>query len=55
MSAYKWDFFMGINNILDTEYTSFVQINAPGARYFNPAAGINLYAGMRIGLPFGIK
>ena len=39
--------FFGINNILDSEYSDNVRLNAFGGRYFEPAAGINFYGGLR--------
>ncbi len=39
--------FIGINNIFNTEYSDNVRINAFGGRYYEPAAGINFYGGIR--------
>ena len=39
--------FFGINNLLDTRYSDNVRINAFGGRYYEPAAGINFYGGLR--------
>ncbi|OWY19438.1 TonB-dependent receptor [Sphingobacteriales bacterium UPWRP_1] len=41
--------FFGINNLLNTQYSSFHNLNAPGRRYFNPSPGINYYGGVSIG------
>lgn len=38
----------GINNLLDTSYTSFLQTNGFGGRYFNPAPVRNYYAGITL-------
>jgi iron complex outermembrane recepter protein len=38
--------FAGINNLLNTHYTNFPQLNATAGRYWNPAPGINWYAGV---------
>jgi iron complex outermembrane recepter protein len=37
--------FVGVNNVLDQEYIGSVVINAARGRYYEPAAGRNLYAG----------
>lgn len=42
--------YFGINNLLDQEYTDNVRINAFGGRYFEPAAGFNVYGGIVIDL-----
>lgn len=38
--------FVGLNNLLDEKYFGSVVINAAGARYFEPAPGMNLYLGL---------
>jgi iron complex outermembrane recepter protein len=38
--------FAGINNLLNTQYTNFPQLNAAANRYYNPAPGRNWYAGL---------
>lgn len=35
----------GINNILGTEYSSFLALNATNGRFFNPMPGANFFAG----------
>ncbi|PHN08461.1 TonB-dependent receptor family protein [Flavilitoribacter nigricans] len=42
--------FFGINNLLNTQYSDNVRINAFGGRYYEPAAGINFYGGIRLNL-----
>jgi len=42
--------FFGINNILDETYNDNIRINAFGGRYFEPAAGTNIYGGLRFEL-----
>lgn len=42
--------FFGINNIFDTQYSDNVRINAFGGRYYEPAAGINFFGGVRLNL-----
>ncbi|WP_034230105.1 TonB-dependent receptor [Aquimarina pacifica] len=49
----RYDFFLGVNNILDTKYASQLQINAPSfggnaPRYFYPGVPINIYGGANI-------
>jgi iron complex outermembrane receptor protein len=39
--------FGGVNNLLDTDYFDNIRINAFGNRYFEPAASINVYGGVR--------
>jgi iron complex outermembrane recepter protein len=38
--------FGGINNLLNARYTNFPQLNAAADRYYNPAPGINWFAGL---------
>jgi iron complex outermembrane receptor protein len=38
----------GLNNLADTAYFGNIRINAAGARYYEPAAGMNWYAGLRL-------
>lgn len=38
----------GLNNLADTPYFGNIRINAAGARYYEPAAGLNWYAGARV-------
>jgi iron complex outermembrane receptor protein len=40
--------YAGINNVMDTEYTSFLGLNAAGSRYFNPAPPSNYFGGITI-------
>ncbi|MEQ8953297.1 MAG: TonB-dependent receptor [Gammaproteobacteria bacterium] len=42
--------FIGINNLSDQEYYSNIRINAFGGRYFEPAPGRNVYAGVELRL-----
>ena len=41
--------FLGIENLFDETYNGNVRINANGGRYFEPAPGVNAYAGLRFG------
>lgn len=43
--------FFGVNNVLNTKYTSFLQTNAVAQRYYNPSPERNYFVG--IGLTFG--
>lgn len=45
--AKQWDFFAGIDNLLNQHYSLGNDINALGKRYYNPAPGRNLFAGIR--------
>lgn len=41
--------FAGVRNVLDTRYNTSVVINAFGGRYYEPAAGRTVYAGVTLG------
>lgn len=47
IGAARIDLFAHVENLLDARYTSFVQLNDPGGRYYNPAPGRGFYAGIR--------
>jgi iron complex outermembrane receptor protein len=38
----------GVNNLLNSSYSSFLNLNAAGNKYYNPSAPINLFAGIRL-------
>ena len=40
--------FAGVNNLLDTDYSANVRLNAWGGRHFEPAPGRHFYAGVRM-------
>ena len=42
--------FFGINNVTDTNYNANIRINAFGRRYYEPAPGVNFYAGLNFKL-----
>lgn len=44
------DLFFGINNLFDTSYSLGNDLNASGGRFFQPAAGRNLYGGIALRL-----
>ncbi len=39
---------VGLNNLADTRYSGNIRINAFGGRYYEPAPGMNWYAGLRL-------
>jgi len=41
--------YAGVDNLLDLEYSLGNDLNAPGGRYYNPAAPRNYYAGLSAG------
>lgn len=45
--------FLQVENVLDARYTSWVQVNDPGGRYYNPAPGRSFFLGAN--LIFGRK
>lgn len=47
-STIKLKPYLGVNNFLDQKYSDNIRINAFGGRYFEPAAGINFYGGLRL-------
>ena len=49
-----WAFepFVGLNNVFDQSYSANIRINAFGGRYYEPAPGRNIYAGIRIRYDF---
>jgi iron complex outermembrane receptor protein len=42
------DFFLGIDNALNQKYSLGNDLNALGGRYYNAAAGINFYGGVKL-------
>jgi iron complex outermembrane receptor protein len=47
-SVLRPELFFGINNFTGAKDYSFLRINAPGGRYFNPDHGIFFYGGVNI-------
>lgn len=41
-------FFLHCENLLDARYSSWIQVNDPGMRYYNPAPGRSFFAGIRL-------
>ena len=50
----KLDFgvFGGVNNIQNTSYSSFLQLNGFGGKFYNPSPGRNFYGGINVSLRF---
>ena len=46
--SWRMTIFGGIDNLLNQEYSLGNDLNAFGSRYFNPAAPINFYGGVRV-------
>ncbi|MDZ7642824.1 MAG: TonB-dependent receptor [Woeseiaceae bacterium] len=44
---------LGINNLFNERYNSNIRINAFGGRYYEPAPGRNVYAGVTVGFEPG--
>ncbi|RYF10243.1 MAG: TonB-dependent receptor, partial [Flavobacteriales bacterium] len=42
----RFDFFIGLNNLLNEKYSLGNDLNAVGNRYYNAAAGFNFYTGV---------
>jgi iron complex outermembrane receptor protein len=47
LSWSEFDFFTGINNLLNTTYFDNIRLNAFGGRFYEPAPGRNFYLGTR--------
>lgn len=45
----QWQLFVGVDNALNQTYSLGNDLNAFGARYFQPSAPRNYYAGMKLG------
>ncbi len=48
MKKMKWIPFFGVNNLLNSKYNDNIRINAFGSRFYEPAAGINVFGGVRV-------
>ncbi|MDB3862195.1 TonB-dependent receptor [Flavobacteriaceae bacterium] len=46
----NFDFFGGINNLLDVTYYDNIRLNAFGGRFYEPAPRRNFYLGIQLGL-----
>ncbi|MEO5584209.1 MAG: TonB-dependent receptor [Flavobacteriales bacterium] len=47
--------FLLVENVLDVRYTSFIQLNDPGGRYYNPAPGRSYFGGLSFTFDPGIS
>lgn len=47
--------FLLVENVLDARYTSFIQLNDPGGRYYNPAPGRSYFGGLSYTFDPGIS
>ncbi|MFT6815884.1 MAG: iron complex outermembrane receptor protein [Sphingobacteriales bacterium] len=43
---------VGVNNLFNTNYSSFYQLNAVRDKYYNPSAGINYYGNLGLSYNF---
>lgn len=50
----RLEVFLLVENVLDTRYTSFIQLNDPGERYYNPAPGRSIFGGLSFTFDPGI-
>jgi iron complex outermembrane receptor protein len=41
-------FYFGVRNLLNTKYSSFLQLNGFGGKYYNPAPGRSFYGGVQL-------
>ena len=48
MRNFECSVHAGINNLFDSNYSSFLSLNATGSRYYNPSAPINFFCGMHL-------
>lgn len=46
----SFDIYDGVDNLTDTQYSGFIQVNDAQARFFRPAMGVNYYAGVNLGI-----
>lgn len=49
-STYSLEVFAGVDNALDKKYSLGNDLNAAANRFYNPAAGINFYGGVRLAI-----
>ncbi|MFT4682354.1 MAG: iron complex outermembrane receptor protein [Granulosicoccus sp.] len=50
----KTTLYAGINNLLNTQYSSYYRLNGFGGKYHNPSAGINYYGGLKLSYAFNL-
>ncbi|MFN9801384.1 MAG: TonB-dependent receptor, partial [Bacteroidota bacterium] len=49
-SSGTWEVIVhgGVNNLLDTQYTSFPNLNDERERFYNPGPPLHIYGGIRV-------
>jgi iron complex outermembrane recepter protein len=47
-AAWSPQLFLHVDNVFDANYTSWVQVNDPGGRYYNPAPGRSVLGGVKL-------
>jgi iron complex outermembrane receptor protein len=52
---FQWSIHAGVNNVFNTSYTSFYSLDAPGAKYYNPSAQLNFFAGFRMSYSLQVR
>lgn len=52
---FQWSVHAGANNVFNTSYTSFYNLDAPGSKHYNPAAPLNFFAGFRMSYTLGAR
>jgi iron complex outermembrane receptor protein len=45
---WRYTMELGANNLLDQTYTSFYRLNGNGGKIYNPMAGFNMYASLKV-------
>lgn len=48
----KTSFYVGVNNLLNTQYSSYHRLNGFGGKYYNSSADINYYGGVKLSYAF---
>jgi iron complex outermembrane recepter protein len=46
------ELYAGLNNILDTQYSSFYQLNSGSSKFYNPSPRRNFYGGFQLSFKF---
>jgi iron complex outermembrane receptor protein len=50
----KTTLYLGVNNLLNSQYSSYYRLNGFGGKYHNPSAGINYYGGIKLSYAFNM-
>ncbi len=53
--SFQWSIHAGANNVLNTSYTSFFNIDAFGSKYYNPSPPLNFFAGFCMSYTLGLR